>query len=116
MPTRKKTSEAAASAQAKSAAHEPAPGKKVEKPKAGAKPNALQTPLTPSKEVARVVGEGKLARGEVVSKVWEYIRAHNLQNPDDKREILADKNLEKVFGKNKVTMFEMNKYLSKHLS
>ncbi len=107
MPTKKKTTEEA---------HEPAAGKKIAKPKEGAKPNALQTPLTPSKELAAVVGDGKLARGEVVSKIWEYIRAHNLQNPENKREILADKNLEKVFGKDRVTMFEMNKYISKHLS
>ena len=100
----------------KKTAGPPAAGKKVEKPKSGAKPNALQTPLTPSKELAAVVGDGQLARGEVVSKVWEYIRSNNLQNPANKREILADPKLEKVFGKDKVTMFEMNKYLSKHLS
>ena len=116
MATKKTSTEAAASAKVSKEAPGPASGKKVEKPKAGSKPNALQTPLTPSKELAAVVGDAKLARGEVVSKVWEYIRAHNLQNPDDKREILADKNLEKVFGKDKVTMFEMNKYLSKHLT
>ena len=51
-----------------------------------------------------------------MSKIWEYIREHKLQNPENKREILADKNLEKVFGKDKVTMFEMNMYISKHLS
>ena len=79
------------------------------------KPNALQQPLQPSPELAAVVGEGKLARGEVVSKVWEYIKAHDLQNPKDKREILADDKLSKVFGKDKVTMFEMNKYLAQHL-
>lgn len=87
----------------------------AEAKKAGAKPNALQTPLTPSPELAAIVGEGKLARGQVVSKVWDYIRAHNLQNPKDKREILADAKLAKVFGKDKATMFEMNKYLAQHL-
>ena len=87
----------------------------VEKPKAGNKPNALQQPLQPSAELAAVVGEGTMARGEVVSKVWEYIKAHKLQNPDDGREILADEKLEKIFGKKKVTMFEMNKFLALHL-
>ena len=57
-----------------------------------------------------------MARGEVVSKVWEYIKEHKLQNPDDGREILADEKLQKVFGKPKVTMFEMNKFLAAHLS
>jgi upstream activation factor subunit UAF30 len=80
------------------------------------KPNALQKPLQPSKELAAVVGTGPLARGEVVSKVWDYIKKHELQNPENRREILADAKLEAVFGKKKVTMFEMNKYLAQHLS
>ncbi len=90
-------------------------GASVEKPKAGHKPNALQQPLQPSAELAAVVGSGKMARGEVVSKVWVYIKANKLQNPDDGREILADDKLKKVFGKPKVTMFEMNKFLAQHL-
>ncbi len=79
------------------------------------KPNALQQPLQPSEDLAAVVGGGTMARGEVVSKVWEYIKANKLQNPDDGREILADDTLRKVFGKDKVTMFEMNKHLAQHL-
>jgi chromatin remodeling complex protein RSC6 len=77
--------------------------------------NALQKPLQPSKELAAVVGSAPLARGQVVSKMWEYIRSHNLQNPENRREILADDKLRKVFGKDKVTMFEMNKHLAGHL-
>jgi chromatin remodeling complex protein RSC6 len=77
--------------------------------------NALQKPLQPSKELAAVVGSAPLARGQVVSKMWEYIRSHNLQNPENRREILADDKLRKVFGKDKVTMFEMNKHLTGHL-
>ncbi len=108
----------AKSTKAAAATKEEAPpkGAKIAKPKDGAKPNALQQPLQPSAELAAVVGEGKMARGEVVSKVWVYIKAHKLQNPDDGREILADDKLQKVFGKPKVTMFEMNKYLAQHLS
>ena len=82
----------------------------------GGKTNALQQPLQPSPELGVIVGEERIARAEVVSKVWDYIRKNNLQNPQDKREILADDNLKKVFGKDKVTMFEMNKYLAQHLS
>ena len=82
----------------------------------GQKPNALQKPLQPSKELAAVVGTGPLPRGEVVSKVWDYIKKHDLQNPENRREILADAKLEAVFGKKKVTMFEMNKYLAQHLT
>lgn len=77
--------------------------------------SALQQPLQPSEDLAAIVGAGTMARGEVVSRVWEYIRKHNLQNPEDKREILADDKLKKVFGKDKATMFEMNKYLAQHL-
>ena len=80
------------------------------------KPNALQQPLTPSPELAAVVGSAKLARGEVVSKMWEYIKKNNLQDPANKRDILADAKLKPIFdGKDKVSMFEMNKHLAKHL-
>ena len=81
----------------------------------GRKPNALQRPLRPSAELAAVVGPEPLPRGEVVSKVWEYIKKNELQNPQDRREILADGKLAAVFGKDKVTMFEMNKHLARHL-
>ena len=63
-----------------------------------------------------MVGSGPLPRGEVVSKVWDYIKKQELQNPENRREILADDKLEAVFGKKKVTMFEMNKYLAQHLA
>ena len=78
--------------------------------------NALQRPLKPSPELAAVTGSGNIARADVVSKMWDYIKKNNLQNPENKREILADDKLEKVFGAKKVTMFEMNKHLSRHLS
>ena len=83
---------------------------------AGGKPNALQQPLKPSEELAAVVGPGPLPRGEVVSKVWEYIKSKNLQDPANRREILADDKLGKVFGKDRVTMFEVNKHLTRHLA
>jgi upstream activation factor subunit UAF30 len=76
---------------------------------------ALMKPLQPSKELAAVVGENPLPRPAVVSKVWDYIKKNKLQNPENKREILADDKLSAVFGKKKVTMFEMNKHLAAHL-
>ncbi len=82
----------------------------------GGRANALQKPLTPSAELAAVVGEKPLPRTEVVSKVWDYIKSKNLQNPDNRREILADEVLGRVFGKDRVSMFEMNKHLARHLS
>lgn len=92
--------------------------KKAEKPKSkpdGQPPSAFSKPLTPSKELAAVVGAEPLPRTVVVSKVWEYIKKHNLQNEKNKREIIADDKLKLVFGRDKVTMFEMNKYLAQHL-
>ncbi|HEY8564416.1 MAG TPA: SWIB/MDM2 domain-containing protein [Beijerinckiaceae bacterium] len=89
--------------------------KPATKPPASGKPNALQQPLKPSKELAAIVGADPLPRGEVVSKIWAYIKSNKLQNPSNGREILADDKLKPVFGKDKVTMFEMNKYLAQHL-
>ncbi len=67
--------------------------------------------------LAAVVGSAPLPRPEVVSKVWASIKAHQLQNPQNKREILADDKLQAVFGgKSKVSMFEMNKHLAQHLA
>lgn len=78
--------------------------------------NALSRPVTPSKDLAAIVGAEPLARPQVVSKMWEYIKAHNLQNPENKREIISDAKLKSVFGgRDRVTMFEMNKLLSAHL-
>jgi len=80
------------------------------------KPNGLQKIMQPSPELAAVVGSAKLSRGDVVSKMWAYIKKNNLQNPANKREILADAKLKPVFGgKDKVDMFEMNKHLANHL-
>ena len=78
--------------------------------------SALSKPLQPSAELAAVVGSGPMSRPDVVRTIWEYIKANNLQNPQNKREILADEKLEPVFGTKKVTMFEMNKHLARHLS
>jgi chromatin remodeling complex protein RSC6 len=80
------------------------------------KTNALQKPLTPSPELAAVVGPGQLSRGAVVSAMWAYIKKNNLQDPANKRDILADAKLKPIFGgKDKVSMFEMNKHLAGHL-
>ena len=76
---------------------------------------ALGKPVTPSKDLAEIVGAEPLPRTAVVSKMWDYIRKHDLQNPADKREIMADDKLKIIFGKDKATMFELNKLLSSHL-
>jgi chromatin remodeling complex protein RSC6 len=76
---------------------------------------ALMRPLQPSNELAAVVGSDPLPRPEVVSKVWDYIKRNKLQDLQNKREIVADDKLRAVFGKDRVTMFEMNKHLAQHL-
>ena len=73
-------------------------------------------PVQPDETLAAVVGSTPLSRGELTKKLWDYIKKNNLQNPENKREILADEKLQAVFGKKKVTMFEMNKYLTQHLT
>lgn len=89
------------------------PDKKKKAPRAN---NALSKPVQPSADLAAIVGDKPIARSDVVSKVWDHIKKNNLQNPQNKREILADDKLKKVFGgKDKVSMFEMNKHLSNHL-
>lgn len=80
------------------------------------KNNALQKPMTPSPQLAAVVGSEQLSRGEVVKRIWDYIKKNNLQNPQNKREIVADAKLKPIFGgKDRVSMFEMNKHLAGHL-
>ena len=75
-----------------------------------------QPPYRLSEALQAVVGTDILPRPQVVSKIWDYIRAHNLQNPADKREILCDSALRRVMGnKAKVTMFKMNTFLGEHL-
>lgn len=79
--------------------------------------SAFMKPMKISPELAAVVGAGPMPRSEVVKEIWAYIKKHNLQNPSNKRNILADESLKKVFGgKAEVTMFEMTKLVSKHLS
>ncbi len=81
------------------------------------KPNAaFMKTLTPSVELADVIGATPIPRTEAVKLVWDYIKANNLQNPSNKRNILADAKLSRVFGKNEVTMFELTSILGKHLN
>ena len=77
---------------------------------------AFSRPLTPDSDLAVIVGAAALPRTEVVKKLWEYIKKNNLQNPKNRRNILADDKLKPVFGgKNEVNMFEMTKLVSNHL-
>ena len=76
---------------------------------------AFMKALTLSPELAAVVGDKPLPRTEIVSKLWVYIKANNLQDQKDKRMINADTKLRAVFGKPQVSMFEMAGLIGKHV-
>jgi chromatin remodeling complex protein RSC6 len=78
--------------------------------------SAFMKELTPSAELAKVVGSKPLPRTEVVKKLWAYIKKNKLQDTKNKRNINADATLKDIFGKGQVNMFEMTKLVSKHLS
>ncbi len=133
MATKKKAAKKAAKKPAKKAAKKPAkkavkkaakkPAKKavkkaVKKKKSARKPSAaFMKPLTPSANLAAVVGSKAIPRTEVVKKIWGYIKANKLQDKTNKRMINADAKLKAVFGgKSQVSMFDMAKHLAKNLS
>lgn len=90
--------------------------KKKAAPKKTGANNALAQPVTVSGDLEAVIGKGPLTRAEVTSKVWEYIKKHDLQAKDDRRMIEPDDKLGGVIGKEKISMFKMTAAVSKHLS
>lgn len=78
---------------------------------------ALAALVTPTPELAHIVGSKPLSRGEAMKRVWDYIKQHDLQDPQNKRRIRADDNLRPIFDNNdSLTMFEMTAYISRHLN
>ena len=97
-----------------------AAAKKAAKPAAKAAAKAPRKASTasgkqPSAALAAVIGSEPVARPEAVKKLWDYIKAHNLQDPKDKRTIRADDKLRAVFGKDSAGMFELTGLLGAHL-
>ncbi|MBI4844054.1 MAG: SWIB/MDM2 domain-containing protein [Nitrospirae bacterium] len=92
--------------------------KKVAKKKTKRKPNAaFMKPMNVSAALAAVVGSKPMPRTEVTKKLWAYIKKNKLQDSKNKRMINADANLKAIFkGKGQVSMFEMTKLVSSHLS
>jgi upstream activation factor subunit UAF30 len=77
---------------------------------------ALTKPMNLSPELEAVIGKGPMPRSEVVKQIWVYIKKNDLQNPKNKRNIIADDKLKPIFGgKSEVSMFEMTKLVSGHL-
>ena len=110
-----KSAKPAAKPAAKKAAAKKAPAAKVAKPKVArvAKPGSG---LKPSDALAAVIGSEPVARTQVIKKLWDYIKAENLQDSANKRNINADAKLLPVFGKAQVTMFELAGIVGKHLT
>ncbi len=90
--------------------------KKAAKPKVKRKPNAaFMKPLTPSATLAAIIGSAPMPRTEVTSKIWAYIKKNKLQDAVNRRMINADDKLKALFGKAQASMFELTKFVSKHL-
>ena len=117
-PAAKKKAAAKKKPAAKKAAKKrPAKKKAAPKKKTARKPNAaFMKPMQPDMALGAVVGAKPIPRTEITKKLWEYIKKNNLQNPANRREIMADSKLQPLFdGKKKVNMFEMTKLVSKHM-
>lgn len=115
MATAKKAASPKSTSAAKPAAAKPAAKAATAAPKRT--PNAaFMKPMTPSTELAAIVGAKPLPRTEVTKKVWEYIKKNKLQDATNKRMINADAKLKAVLKKPQVSMFEMTKIISSHLS
>ncbi|WP_287879355.1 DNA topoisomerase III [Acidovorax sp.] len=106
-----------AGAAGKTVAAKKAPAKKAAATKTAAAkaPRKAAAGKAPSAALAAVIGAAPVARPEAVKKMWEYIKAHNLQDPKDKRTIVADDKLRAVFGKDSAGMFELAGILGNHL-
>jgi len=102
---------------AKKSAKRAAPKKAPKKAKSKRKPNAaFMKPMTPSPELAAVIGPKAVPRSQVAKGLWDYIKKNKLQDAKNRRLINADDKLRAVFGgKGQVNMFEMTKLVSKHL-
>jgi chromatin remodeling complex protein RSC6 len=113
-PAKKVAKKAAKKAAPKKAAKKVA--KKAAKPKVKRKPNAaFMKPLMPSGPLAAIIGSTPMPRTEVTSKIWAYIKKNKLQDAVNRRMINADDKLKALFGKAQASMFELTKYVSKHL-
>ena len=78
-------------------------------------PDAVHQEVDVSPELAEIIGEGPMARGEVTSRIWDYIHKNNLQAADDGREIEPDETLAAIVGKERLTMFQMTAKVNQHI-
>jgi len=91
--------------------------KAVKKKKSARKPNAsFMKPVNPSSTLSAVIGSSAMPRTEVTKKLWAYIKRNGLQDRTNRRMINADDKLRPIFGRSQVSMFEMTRLVSRHLS
>jgi upstream activation factor subunit UAF30 len=77
---------------------------------------ALNQKLKPSKKLAEILGSSEpLSRPEAVKRLWDYFKKNNRQNPNNRREILADERLKPLFGNDKISMFEVGRIVNSNL-
>ena len=125
MATKRKKKTAGRKKSAKKSARRPAARKKAAKratkrKSSGKKraPNpAFMRPMQPSSNLAAVIGSGAVPRTQVISKLWQYIKRHDLQDSKNRRAINADEKLRPLFGgRGQVTMFDLAKIANQNLS
>jgi upstream activation factor subunit UAF30 len=103
-------------ATAKKTVKKAAPKKATAKKKVARKPNAaFMKPLMPTGPLAAIIGSTPMPRTEVTSQIWKYIKKNKLQDAVNRRMINADEKLKALFGKAQASMFELTKFVSKHL-
>jgi chromatin remodeling complex protein RSC6 len=103
-------------ATAKKTVKKAAPKKATAKKKVARKPNAaFMRPLMPTGPLAAIIGSSPMPRTEVTSQIWKYIKKNKLQDAVNRRMINADEKLKALFGKAQASMFELTKFVSKHL-
>ena len=91
-------------------------GGKATQKAGGGQGGAFMKPVQPDDALAAIVGSDPLPRTEITKRVWDYIRQNNLQDPNDKRTIVADAKMRRVFnGQDRVSMFEMTRLVNSHL-
>jgi len=78
---------------------------------------SFMKPVQPDQKLAEIIGNEPVPRTDVIRKLWDYIRGHNLQDPENKTFIRADEKLREIFGgKDRVSMFEMTKLVFNHVT
>lgn len=76
----------------------------------------LSVPVQPDNVLGAIVGTNAMPRTEIVKKLWEYIKAKNLQDTNDKRTILADEKLKPLFGADRLNMMKLAGCISQHVT